>query len=227
MRKSSAEEIAETVQEDPKFKGERLTKLSDYYETAEGASNTKEPTMKKNVLVPVADGTEELEAVAIVDVLRRAGANVTLASVTGNPRITASRGVVIVADTLIADCVETQYDLVVLPGGMPGAEHLRDSTDLIRILSRQRDEARLYGAICASPAVVLEPHGLLAGRQATCHPDFVDRLSDRAKAESRVVVDGNCITSRGPGTAVEFALALVERLYGRDKREEVAGPMLA
>ncbi|MGA6927465.1 MAG: DJ-1 family glyoxalase III [Desulfosarcina sp.] len=182
--------------------------------------------MDKNVLVPVADGTEELEAVAIIDVLRRAGARVTVASVTGNLKITASRGVVIVADDLIEACVEKTYDLVVLPGGMPGAEGLRDSEALIDILTRQGEKGRLVGAICASPAVVLEHHGLLHGRQATCHPGFADRLPAENHVDSRVVVDGNCVTSQGPGTAVEFALALVERLYGRTKRDEVAGPMV-
>ncbi len=182
--------------------------------------------MEKTVLVPVADGTEELEAVAIIDILRRAGAGVTVASVTGSRQVTASRGVVIVADTLIEACAQKDYDLVVLPGGMPGAEHLRDSAQLIDILTRQRHNARWYGAICASPAVVLEPHGLLKGRRATCHPAFVDRLTNRDRVESRVVADGNCLTSRGPGTAVEFALALVERLYGRAKRDAVAAPMV-
>ncbi|GAB6904611.1 Chaperone protein YajL [Desulfosarcina cetonica] len=182
--------------------------------------------MEKTVLVPVADGTEELEAVAIIDVLRRAGATVTVASVTGKRQITASRGVVIVADDLIENCVNTNYDLVVLPGGIPGAEHLRDSKALSRILKLQQEQDRLYGAICASPAVVLEPQGLLKGRQATCHPGFVDRLSDTASVDQRVVVDGTCLTSRGAGTAVEFALALVEQLYGKDKREAVATPMV-
>jgi 4-methyl-5(b-hydroxyethyl)-thiazole monophosphate biosynthesis len=182
--------------------------------------------MQKNVLVPVADGTEELEAVAIIDVLRRAGATVTVASVTGARQITASRGVVILADALIETCVEKAYDLVVLPGGIPGAEHLRDSVELIDILKHQREKERLYGAICASPAVVLEYHGLLAGRQATCHPGFVDQLTTTDRIDDRVVMDGNCLTSRGPGTAVEFALALVERLYGKNKREDVAAPMV-
>jgi 4-methyl-5(b-hydroxyethyl)-thiazole monophosphate biosynthesis len=184
--------------------------------------------MRKTVLIPVADGSEELEAVAIIDVLRRAGATVTVASVTGNRQVTASRGVVIVADALIEACVHKDYDLIVLPGGMPGAEHLRDSADLTRMLQRQRDGSRLYGAICASPVVVLEHHGLLKERRATCHPAFVDQLTNPERVDARVVVvvDGNCLTSRGPGTAVEFALALVERLYGKARREEVAGAMV-
>ena len=175
--------------------------------------------------MPVADGTEELEAVAIIDVLRRAGAAVTMASVSGDQQITASRGVVIVADDLIEACVEKDYDLVVLPGGIPGAQNLRDSDLLKQILIRQHERERLYGAICASPAIVLEHHGLLAGHQATCHPGFIDQLSAANRVASRVVVDGNCLTSRGAGTAVMFALALVERLYSKDKRDEVAASL--
>lgn len=178
--------------------------------------------MEKNVLVPVADGTEDLEAVAIIDVLRRADAKVTVASVTGSRQVTFSRGVVITADALLENCMTREYDLVVLPGGIPGAENLRDSVDLVRLLKRQRETGQLYGAICASPAVVLEHHGLLEGRQATCHPAYVEQLSNRDRVASRVVVDENCITSQGAGTAVEFSLALVERLFGKEKRDEVA-----
>ncbi len=181
--------------------------------------------MHKTVLVPVADGTEELEAVAIIDVLRRAGAAVTVASTSGKRQITASRGVVIVADALIDHCVEMDFHLVVLPGGIPGAEHLRDSQALTRILRQQRERNGLYGAICASPAVVLEHHGLLAGRQATCHPGFADQLADPSRVSEPVVTDGICITSRGAGTAVVFALTLVEQLFDQAIRDEVAASL--
>ena len=181
--------------------------------------------MDKKVLVPIAEGTEEIEAVTIIDVLRRAGAAVTVASVS-ELQITASRGVKLVADKLIGECVDETYDLVVLPGGMPGAEHLRNSKELERILTQQKDQGRLYGAICAAPAVVFQHHGLLDQRQATCHPNFVKYLEKMDSVESRVVVDGNCVTSRGPGTALEFALKLVELLYGEDKAREVAAPMV-
>jgi len=181
--------------------------------------------MQKTVLVPVADGTEELEAVAIIDILRRAGAAVTVASVSGSRQITASRGVVLIADSLIEECTDRDYDLVVLPGGIPGAENLRDSPALTGLLKRQRDTSGLYGAICASPAVVLEHHGLLAGRQATCHPGFVDGLADKARIDESVVMDGTCLTSRGAGTAIAFALALVERLFGETTRDEVAASL--
>lgn len=181
--------------------------------------------MEKNVLVPVAEGTEDLEAVAIIDVLRRADAKVTVASVTGSRQVTFSRGLVITADALLENCMTHEYDLVVLPGGIPGAENLRDSVDLIRLLKHQRKTGQLYGAICASPAVILEHHGLLEGRQATCHPAFVEQLTNKERTASRVVVDGNCITSQGAGTAVEFSLALVKQLFAKEKRDEVANGM--
>ncbi len=180
--------------------------------------------MSKKVLVPVADGSEEIEAVCIIDVLRRAGAEVTVASV-GELQITASRGVKLVADTCITDCTDKTYDCIALPGGMPGAEHLRDSKELITLLRHQTDGGRLFAAICAAPVVVLQHHGLLGGRRATSHPGFSDAL-EKEEVGSRVVVDGNCVTSRGPGTAIEFALTLVEILFGKEKADEVSAPML-
>lgn len=181
--------------------------------------------MSKKVLVPAADGCEEIEMVCIIDVLRRAGAIVTVASV-DNLQVTASRGVKLVSDQLIAECIHNTYDLIALPGGMPGAEHLRDSKELTDMLKRQQREGRLYAAICASPAVVLQHHGLLAQRRATVHPHFVDVLENPEAIDFRVVVDGNCITSRAPGTAIEFSLKLVEILYGEQKAQDVAQPML-
>ena len=122
--------------------------------------------MAKKVLVPIANGSEEIEAVCIIDTLRRAGLEVTVASV-ADVQIEASRGVKIVADASIGDCAGQTYDAIVLPGGMPGAEHLRDSAPLVEMLKKQKDAGRLYAAICASPAVVFQHHGLLEGVRAT------------------------------------------------------------
>jgi 4-methyl-5(b-hydroxyethyl)-thiazole monophosphate biosynthesis len=180
--------------------------------------------MAKDVLVAVADGSEEIEAVCIIDVLRRAGANVTVASVESRLEITASRGIKITADKLIKDCAGRQFDLIALPGGMPGAEHLRDSKELTDLLKQQVKAKKLYAAICASPAVVLQHHGFIGKKMATCYPSFAGKL-ENAKIE-RVVVDGNCITSKGPGTAIDFSLKLVEVLFGAAKRDEVAKGML-
>lgn len=179
--------------------------------------------MAKTALVVIADGTEELEAVTIIDVLRRGGVQVTVASA-GALGVTASRAVKLTADRLIGDCADQTYDLVALPGGLPGAEHLRDCKPLIEMLKKQKAEGRLLAAICASPAVALAPHGLLDDRKATCYPSMMDQLP--CKGEGRVVVDGNCVTSQGPGTAIDFALELVRLLRGDTIAGQVAAAML-
>ncbi len=176
--------------------------------------------MGKNVLVPVAQGTEEMEAITIIDVLRRAGASVIVASV-DEMMIKASKGIEFKADILIKDCMEEEFDLIVLPGGIPGAQNLRNSTELEILLRKQAELKKYYAAICASPAVVLHHHGLVTPGRVTCHPGFVDQIDNGNIVESNVVVDGNCITSRGAGTACDFALKLVELLYSKEKKEEV------
>ena len=210
---------------------------------------------KKTVLVPIADGTEEMEAVIVADVLRRAGAEVSLASVevesddgkknptTPRKEVVCSRGVRIVADVSISEVDKEglYFDAVVLPGGMPGAERLRDCKSLSSILERHRVKAAegeatsssssgkiILAAICAAPQVVFDAPGrkILDNRKATAHPAFSSKLKDPSEQEARVVVDGGVVTSRGPGTAFEFALCLVERLFGKGKAEEVAGPMV-
>lgn len=181
--------------------------------------------MSKKVLVAVADGAEELEAITIIDCLGRAGADLTIASVR-NLQITTARKVKITADCLITDCAGETYDLIVLPGGTQGAEHLRDSKELVEMLKKQKAAGRLYAAICASPVVVFESHGLLAGKKATGYPAMADKLTNKQAINQRVVVDGNCITSQGPGTAMEFSLKLVELLFGSEKSRQLADAML-
>jgi 4-methyl-5(b-hydroxyethyl)-thiazole monophosphate biosynthesis len=129
------------------------------------------------------------------------------------------------SDRLLVDCIKENYDLIVLPGGIPGAENLKNSSVLAELLKKQNEEDKLYGAICASPAVVLEHHGLLKGKSATCHPSFVDQLSLQDKAGEKVVVDKNCVTSRGAGTSIDFGLDLVGLLMGEEKKKEVAKGM--
>lgn len=181
--------------------------------------------MAKKVLVPIADGIEEMEAVCIVDTLRRAGAEVTVASV-GALQVTASRGVKLLADATIANCGGETYDAIVLPGGMPGAEHLRDSANLIAMLKEQKAANRFYAAICAAPAVVLQHHDLLKSVQATCYPAMQSQLDPNHVSNERVVVHGQCITGQGPAVAIEFALKLVEVLFGQAKAKEVGEAML-
>ncbi|MHC5082987.1 MAG: DJ-1 family glyoxalase III [Planctomycetota bacterium] len=181
--------------------------------------------MTKTVLVPIADGIEDIESATIIDVLRRAGAEVTVASVSGTLQVTASRQMKFVADALIEDCADQMYDLIALPGGLPGAEHLRDCAILIDLLKAQKMKGRLYAAICASPAVALAPHGLLDNKQSTGYPTTQDKLPN-AVADQRVVVDDNCITSQGPGTALEFAIELIRQLFDNAKAKQVADPMI-
>lgn len=182
--------------------------------------------MAKTALVAIAEGSEEIEAVTIIDVLRRAGVEVTVASV-GASQITGAHGIVITADCSIDSCVDSTWDLIALPGGIPGAEHLAESQALETLLRVQAGRGALYGAICAAPALVLGSKGLLQGRTVTGHPMFQQNMDAKElNSESRVVVDGNCITSQGPGTALDFALELVEQLCGLVKREEVSAPMV-
>ncbi|XP_042514481.1 protein DJ-1 homolog C isoform X2 [Macadamia integrifolia] len=184
-------------------------------------TETIETTTKKKVLVPIGHGTEEMEAVILVDVLRRAGAHVVLASVEPEVEVEASSGTRLVADASISTCLDQDFDLIALPGGMPGSARLRDCEILRKITSKQAEEKRLYGAICAAPAVTLLPWGLLKRKQTTCHPAFMDKLPRFWAVKSNIQVSGELTTSRGPGTAFVFALSLVEQLFGETVAKEV------
>ena len=190
------------------------------------AAATTSAGAQKRVLVPIADGSEEIETSCITDTLVRAGAEVTVASVEATTTCTMSRGLKIVADALVTDLGNDEFDLVALPGGMPGAERLRDSDALDAILRKQDARRAPLAAVCASSAVILKSKGLIDGRQATCYPapPFVEALGD--VSDGAVVRDGHITTSRGPGTSLKFALDLVDQLYGPEKAEELRAQML-
>lgn len=173
------------------------------------------------VLVPLAQGCEELEAVTIIDLLRRAQIDVTTAGLDDGP-VTASRGVKLVPDTDIDTALQEDFDMVVLPGGKAGAENLDNDPRIKTLLKKMANDEKYTAAICAAPTV-LAGAGLLKGRKATSYPGFLEKmqLPDTTISNSPVVVDGNVITSRGPGTAMDFALVLIETLAGKDKRMEV------
>ena len=189
------------------------------------AAATTSAGAQKRVLVPIADGSEEIETSCITDTLVRAGAEVTVASVEATTTCTMSRGLKVVADALVTDVSGDDWDLVALPGGMPGAERLRDSDALDAILRKQDARRAPLAAVCASPAVILKSKGILRS-QATCYPapPFVEALGDIADGD--VVRDGHITTSRGPGTSLKFALDLVDQLYGPEKAEELRAQML-
>ena len=176
------------------------------------------------VLVPIANGSESLETVTVVNILRRAGVEVTLASVESSTTVHASRDIKLTADALWADVARKDYDMIVLPGGEQGATALGKHIALVEKLRTQRMQHKWYAAICASPALVLSPHGLLDGKQATCYPAFRDKLIHYVNQP--VVTDGHCVTSQGPATAVAFGVKLVEVLCGEEKSRQIAQGLL-
>lgn len=176
------------------------------------------------VLVPVADGSESLETVAIVNTLRRGTIEVSLASIEAQPTIVGTRGIRLVADDVWSAIETRDFDAIILPGGEAGARRLAAHAGLMKKLRDQRMAHQWYGGICAAPALVLSPAGLLDGKQATCHPSFRDKLIHYV--DLPVVVDGHCITSQGPATAIAFGLRLVQLLRGENAAREVAAAML-
>jgi 4-methyl-5(b-hydroxyethyl)-thiazole monophosphate biosynthesis len=181
--------------------------------------------MTKSVIVPLADGFEEIEAVSVIDILRRGGVKVTTAGL--HPGVAkGAHGIDIQPDTTLDTALDMKADMVVLPGGMPGAEHLRDDPRVMALLQRVHEQGGYACAICAAP-MALGAAGLTAGRTVTSYPGFGDQFSHGPYVEDRVVVDGKVITSRGPGTATEFALTLLETLVGPQKAREVADGLLA
>ncbi|MBQ8403069.1 MAG: DJ-1/PfpI family protein [Clostridia bacterium] len=179
----------------------------------------------KKVIVFLADGTEEIEALTPVDMLRRAGAEVTFAGVPA-AKCTCSHGVKITADKAACDCVGEEYDMVVLPGGMPGTLNLGASEDVKKIVTKAYENGKFVAAICAAPSV-LGGMGLLAGKRATCYPGFEEKLTGACVVAEKAVRDGNIITACGAGAAMEFALLLVAALYGEETSENLRKAVLA
>jgi 4-methyl-5(b-hydroxyethyl)-thiazole monophosphate biosynthesis len=175
------------------------------------------------VLVPLAEGFEEIEAVTIVDLLRRAGIEVRTASLAGSS-VTGSHGITVAADMPLDAAVVADYDMIVLPGGMPGSDHLKKDARVVELLQRFAAEGRYTAAICAAPGVLAHA-GLLDGRHATSFPGFLreDSAPGLRLSDAPVVIDGRLVTSRGPGTAIEFSLALIELLVGKETAATVGG----
>ena len=173
----------------------------------------------KTALIVFADGSEELEAVTIVNILRRAGATVTLAGLGTGP-LRGSRGVSLTPDTTLDEALAHSYDMLVLPGGQPGTNRLKADTRVLQLARQMNAQGKYVAAICAAPSV-LAAAGMLDGKRATCYPGALDGFPQTQLQPEAVVEDGKLITSRGPGTALDFALVLTERLMGKAKRDEV------
>jgi DJ-1 family protein len=177
--------------------------------------------MDIKVLVPLAQDSEELEAVTIIDLLRRAGIKVTVAG--ENEIITCSRGVKIIPDVLL-DTIDTDlsFDAIILPGGAQGTDNLMKHNILGKMLEHQKSEGKMIAAICASPTILSYFKVLDKGQKITSHPSVRDMLANYAWVNERVVVDGIFVTSKGAGTAIEFALYIIGELCGDDITDKVA-----
>lgn len=178
------------------------------------------------VLVPLATGFEELEAITIIDLLRRAGFDVITAGLDDQP-VRASRNNVMIPDTSISAVMEEQFDLIVLPGGLPGADNLRDDANVQALLKRQSQQGKKLGAICAAPRALAQA-GVIQNKTITCYPGALDIIDEQdfAISGNAVEIDGNVITSRGPGTAMDFALELIQQLGGQELKQTIEAQLV-
>lgn len=176
------------------------------------------------VLVYVATGFEEIEAVTIIDLLRRANIEVTVAGLGGNS-VTGSHGITLLTDLSIEEIDPAEYDYLVLPGGQPGTNNLKNNTKVLESVKNFMQEKKLIGAICAAPMVLWEA-GILENRRVTSYPSEKDIFTSAVYEETAVVKDGNIITSRGVGTAIDFTLELIGEIKGGNVKEEIANKIL-
>ena len=174
----------------------------------------------KKALVFLADGFEVCEALCVVDVLRRAGVSVTTCGVE-KKNVVSSHKVEVVADALLSDCTDEDWDLVFAPGGMPGATNLAASPLVVSTILKTKEKGGIVSAICASPAVVLGSLGLLRSGKATCYPGCEDYAPEVEFVSDGVVVDGKIVTAKSAGWAFDLGLVLVSLLLGEDAREKV------
>lgn len=174
----------------------------------------------KKFLVFIADGSEEVEVITVVDYLRRAGIEVDLVSVMEKREIVGAHGIKIEADKLLSDIDSAIYDGVYSPGGLPGAYNIRDREEVLEIYRSLDKDGKIVSALCAAPTV-LDRAGLLKDRNFTCYPGFEENIEDGNLLDKNIVVDGNLVTGKGPALAAEISYALIEMLLGTEKRREI------
>ena len=173
----------------------------------------------------LANGFEEVEALAVVDILRRGGVDIKTVSVTGNEFVETSHGVTLKADLKIEDADLADADLMLLPGGLPGATNLRDHEGVRQALTAQAKAGKKIGAICAAP-LVLGSLGLLEGKRATCYPGFEKYMTGAQYTRELFTVDGNIITGEGPAAALPYAYEILSMFVGKEKTEEIKEGMM-
>ena len=177
------------------------------------------------VYVFLAEGFEEIEGLTVVDLLRRAKIGTETVSVTGKKEVTGAHGITVTADCLFEERDFKEAEALVLPGGMPGTKNLGEHPGLAGLLSAHYAEEKIIAAICAAPSV-LGQMGFLQGRVAVCYPGFESMLEGAVVCSAKVAVDGNVVTSRGMGTAIDFSLKLIELLENKELSEEISGAVL-
>ena len=173
------------------------------------------------VYVFMADGTEEVEALTVVDLLRRAKVDVVTVSVMGRKQIISSHNIGIETDELYGESDYADGDMIVLPGGMPGTTHLKNHEELRKVLFAYKDAGKYLAAICAAPSVY-GWNGMLEGKKATCYPGFEEELKGAVVTKEKVVTDGQFITSQGLGTAIDFSLELITLLVNKETADTIA-----
>jgi 4-methyl-5(b-hydroxyethyl)-thiazole monophosphate biosynthesis len=173
----------------------------------------------------LADGFEEIEALAPIDILRRASEPVTVVGVTGKT-VTGAHGIKVTADVTIDEALREDIDMIVLPGGLPGADNLQNSPEVCEYIALANDKGAYIAAICAAPKI-LGALGLLKGKEAICYPGFENELKGAVISDKKVVCDGNIITAAGMGVAVDFALKLVELLASSEASEKIRKGIIA
>lgn len=189
-------------------------------------------TMEKTALVLLADGFEEVEAVTPIDYLRRAGVAVTMVAIGESLAVKGARGITLIADVTLKELVRKKaaenslWDAVVIPGGMPGAPNIAASRDAGVLIVGMAAAKKLICAICASPAIVLAPLGIISDKRYTCYPNMEETVQGGRWSKEPVVVDGNIITSRGAGTAGLFSIAIIGQLVGKAEADKIAKSML-
>lgn len=184
--------------------------------------------MKKSYIF-LAEGFEEVEALTVVDIMRRAGMNVATVSIYDTPVVTGAHGIGVQTDCLFTDVQDfNDADWLIFPGGMPGAVNLRQFEPLMNVLEAHAADGGNIAAICAAPAVVLADMGLLKGKEATCYPGFDGVLKENKAIyrDSPAIVDGNIVTGNGPASAMRFALTIVQQACGNEKSQEVGAGLL-
>jgi 4-methyl-5(b-hydroxyethyl)-thiazole monophosphate biosynthesis len=180
----------------------------------------------KKVILFLAEGFEEVEALTVVDYLRRKNINVDTVSITEDNKVKGAHEIVVLADKIINDIKDIDdYDAVIIPGGLPGATNLRDNDKVIDVVKKVNENGKLISAICAGP-IVLERAGVINGKNVTSYPGFEDDLKNGIYIEKNVVRDGNIITARGPALAVDFAIEIIRYLLGEEKAEELKKDIL-